>query len=150
MSDPAPKPAPLALDAPAVALAGLLDEARRRKAEGWRLVTLTCVENAAPADEAADKAVDEAAPTLDILYHFDKGLTLEHRRLTVARGDAPPSLTGVWACAFLAENEIQDQFGVRFQGLTPDFEGRLYLEPAVRLSPMCRGSLTQAKPKEGA
>ena len=116
------------MNATPVTLADLPDEAARRKERGWRLVTVTCV----PVPDG----------NLDLLYHFDRDLVLEHLRLTVERGAEVPSLTPVHPGAYLVENEIQDQFGLRFAGLAPDFQGGLMLEPEVRLSPLAAYTAT--------
>ena len=62
-----------------------------------------------------------------LLYHLGQGVALFHLGLRLPDGQAFPSACGVFAGAWLYENEIQDQFGVRFAALTPDFEGRLFL-----------------------
>ncbi len=82
------------------------------KAKGCRFVTITCV--------GADQRGAE------LLYHFDRELALSHLRLTVA-GDEVPSICGIYSAAFLVENEIQDQFGLRFNGLVPDYRRTLFL-----------------------
>jgi ech hydrogenase subunit D len=83
------------------------------KAKGCRFVTITCV--------AADSAGAE------LLYHFDRELRLTHLRLTVA-GDDVPSISGIYAAAYLVENEIQDHFGLSFAELAPDYRRTLYLQ----------------------
>jgi ech hydrogenase subunit D len=103
----------------------ILGEAARAKAEGYRLVTLTCVELDATA--------------VDLLYHFDRDFELKHLRLTVAKDFLVPSITPVYFAAFLVENEIQDLFGVRFQGLVIDYDRTLYLDEEVKVAPpFCR------------
>ena len=37
-----------------------------------------------------------------------------------------PSVSGVYFCAFIYENEIHDLFGISFDGLVLDFKGHLY------------------------
>ncbi|RJX26522.1 MAG: NADH-quinone oxidoreductase subunit C [Desulfurivibrio sp.] len=83
------------------------------KEKGCRFVTITCV--------GADSAGAE------LLYHFDRELALSHLRLTVS-GDEVPSISGIYAAAFLVENEIQDQFGLVFTGLAPDYRRTLFLD----------------------
>ncbi len=98
------------------------------KEQGYRFVAITCV------------GVKEGR--VELLYHFDRDLQLTHLRLTAA--DRPlPSITPVFAAAYLAENEIQDQFGLTFVGLDPDYGGSLYLEKAAGPAPF-RRSLTAA------
>jgi ech hydrogenase subunit D len=64
-----------------------------------------------------------------LLYHLGKGAKLSHLGLRQADAGPFPSASGIFAGAWLYENEIQDQFGIRFAGLAPDFGGRLFLRP---------------------
>jgi len=97
--------------------------------EGMRLVTLT--------------AVDLCDGNLDLLYHFDKDLTMSHYRLTVPKTETVPSISGVYFAALLVENEIKDQFGTDFSGLALDFGGHLYLADEVKSQPFCKLSITK-------
>jgi len=117
-----------------VAPGALVGEAAKLKVQGYRLVTLSCTE------------LDET--TLDILYHFDKGLELTHLRLTTAKADPVPSISPVYFAALLVENEIQDFFGLKFEGLAVDFQGMLYLEEEAIRTPYCRFSIRKADPAE--
>lgn len=112
------------IDAISIGPESLLGEAAKLKVEGYRFVTLSCVE------------LDEAM--LDILYHFDKDLELKHLRLTVHKGVPLPSISPVYFAAFLVENEIQDLFGVCFQGLAIDYCRTFYLEEEVKEAPFCK------------
>ncbi|MDR3641869.1 MAG: NADH-quinone oxidoreductase subunit C [Humidesulfovibrio sp.] len=110
----------------------LVAEVTRLKAEGWRLVTCSSVE------------ID--AQTMQILYHFDKDLKLTNLRLSLPKGGTVPSISGVLFGAFLIENEIRDQFGVTFEGLVLDYQGRLLNECAQTSSssPFCRMQVNQS------
>ena len=110
----------------------LVGEVAKLKVQGYRLVTLSCTE------------LDEA--TLDILYYFDKDLGLKHLRLTAAKSSAVPSISPVYFAALLVENEIQDHFGLTFDGLIVDYKGTLYLEEEALKTPYCRFSLRTASP----
>lgn len=101
----------------------VLGEAARAKAEGYRFVTMTCVE------------LD--ATSVELLYHFDRDFELRHVKVTVAKGTLLPSITPVFFAAFLVENEIQDLFGLRFQGLVIDYGQTLYSDKAVKQAPFC-------------
>ena len=105
----------------------LVGETAKLKVQGYRLVTLSCTE------------LDET--TIDILYHFDKDLELKHLRLTARKGEPVPSISPVYFAALLVENEIQDFFGLAFDGLAVDFKGTLYLEEEAVKTPYCRFSL---------
>jgi len=95
------------------------------KEKGCRFVTITCI--------GADCGGAE------LLYHFDRELQLSHLRLTVA-GDEVPSISGIYVAAFLVENEIQDQFGLRFTGLAPDYRRTLYLQGEDSIPPFRKDS----------
>ena len=115
-----------------VSAAALVGEVAKLKVQGYRLVTLSCTE------------LDET--TVDILYHFDKDLGLKHLRLTAAKSSLVPSISPVYFAALLVENEIQDFFGLRFEGLLVDYQGTLYLEEEALKTPYCRFSLRTAAP----
>lgn len=116
----------MSIEATTVAPAQLLAEATKLKAEGWRLITLTSVEL--------------SETNMEVLYHFDRDLTLKNLRVPVAKGGTLPSISGVLFGAFLVENEIRDQFALSFDGLVLDYQGKLYNEtvqtPAS--SPFCK------------
>jgi ech hydrogenase subunit D len=112
----------------------LVGEVAKLKVQGWRLVTLSCTE------------ID--ATSLDILYHFDKGLELRHLRLAAAKASRVPSISPVYFAALLVENEIQDHFGLAFDGLVVDYQGTLYMEEEALKTPYCRFSLRTAAPSE--
>ena len=101
-------------------------EVAKLKGEGHRFVTMTCVD------------LDEV--NAELIYHFDKDLALSHLRMTVAKKSPVPSISGVYFAAFLVENEIQDQFGLKFDGLALDFGGTLYLDDdeEVMRTPFCK------------
>lgn len=110
----------------------LVGAVAKLKVQGWRLVTLSCTE------------ID--ATSVDILYHFDKGLELKHLRLAAAKTSPVPSISSVYFAALLVENEIQDHFGLTFDGLIVDYKGTLYLEEEALKTPYCRFSLRPAAP----
>jgi ech hydrogenase subunit D len=114
----------------------LVGEVAKLKVLGYRLVTLSCTE------------LD--ASTVDILYHFDKDLGLKHLRLTALKAEPVPSISPVYFAALLVENEIQDFFGLRFDGLVVDYRGTLYLEEEALRTPYCRFSLQTAEKREAA
>ena len=121
-------------DVACASLETLVGEVAKIKVLGYRLVTLSCVER------------DE--DTFDIFYHFDKNLTLKHFKLNVSRGVPVPSITPVYFAAFLVENEIQDLFGIAFEGLALDYERTLYLDEEVRATPFCRFTVAKAARNE--
>lgn len=92
-----------------VAADALLREARRRFADGWRLVQI---------------CASTAADSFELSYSLAAPGRLEHLRLVVPRS-APnvPSITPVFSGAFTYENEMHDLFGIRFDGLQLFYNG---------------------------
>jgi len=121
-------------DVACASLETLVGEVAKIKVLGYRLVTLSCVER------------DE--DTFDLFYHFDKNLTLKHFKLNVSKGVPVPSITPVYFAAFLVENEMQDLFGIAFEGLALDYERTLYLDEEVRATPFCRFTVAKAARNE--
>lgn len=101
----------------------LVNEVLTLKSKGYRFLTMTCV---------------DLGESLDLLYHFDRELELVHLRITLLKGDVAPSISGIFFAALLIENETQDHFGVKFDGLVLDFGGNLYLEEEVKKYPFCK------------
>ncbi len=114
-----------------VSSADLIGEVAKLKIQGYRFVTLSCTE------------ID--ASTIDVLYHFDKDLHLTHLRLTALKTEPVPSISPVYFAALLIENEIQDFFGLKFQGLVVDYQGMLYLEEEALKTPFCKFSIQTAE-----
>ena len=115
----------------------IIGETTKLKIQGYRFVTMSCTD------------LDQT--TFDILYHFDKDLMLKHLRLAVNKDVLVPSISPVYLSAFLVENEIQDLYGIHFQGLAIDYGQTLYLESEVRSAPFCKYSVKQSEQdKNGA
>jgi ech hydrogenase subunit D len=114
-----------------VSPAELIGEVAKLKIEGYRFVTLSCTE------------ID--ASRIDVLYHFDKDLGLKHLRLTAVKAEPVPSISPVYFAALLIENEIQDFFGLKFQGLIVDYQGMFYLEEEALKTPFCKFSIQTAE-----
>ena len=95
-----------------VAADRLVAEVQTLRTENWRLVQI---------------GVTAIGDTFELNYSFDRELHFRNLRLQVAAAGARlPSVSGVYFCAFLYENEIHDLFGISFDGLVLDFKGNLY------------------------
>lgn len=101
----------------------LVSEVLLLKNQGYRFVTMTCV---------------DLGDSLDLIYHFDLELRMVHLRITLLKGDVAPSISGIFFAALVIENETQDHFGVKFDGLALDFGGNFYLEEEVKKYPFCK------------
>lgn len=88
--------------------AGIEKIAADMKAEGRRLVVITCT---------------AAAEEYDLTYSFARENDLRHYRMTVPEGTVIPSIGAFYGGAFVYENEIHDLYGFTFTGMTIDFGG---------------------------
>ncbi len=91
------------------------------KNDGYRYSTMICL-----------KANDGH----DLIYIFEKDNKLKNLRYFVKPGEKPKSMSGIYLCALLIENEYQDLFGLTFEGLAIDYKGHLYLTPNSPKSPL--------------
>lgn len=126
----------MSIETTAVTPAQIVAEVTKLKADGYRLVTMS--------------SVLTGPESMDILYHFDKDLKLVNLRLATKPKGVIPSISGVLFGAFLIENEIRDQFGVTFDGLVVDYQGKLLNDCGMggQSSPFCRMVVTKADAKE--
>ena len=79
--------------------------------EGYRLVQIGC---------------NTLANGYELNYTFDKGYRFKNLRVSVAPDEEVPSISAVFANAFLYENEIHDLFGVSIKDIALDYHGTLY------------------------
>ncbi len=91
---------------------------------GYRFITITCVDN--------------GDGTKDLLYHFDKELEMKHARVSVGKDDRIPSISGIYFCAILVENEIKELFGVNIKNIAVDYGGHMLLNDDELKAPMSR------------
>jgi ech hydrogenase subunit D len=63
---------------------------------------------------------------IELTYSFDLPGRLASLRVLVAPTTHVPSISSIYWCAFLYENEIHDLFEVPFDGIAIDFKGNLY------------------------
>jgi len=110
------------IDATPVTSETVISEVMRMKNEGYRFVTMS----SAPVKDGF----------MDILYHFDKDMELRNFRLPIREGEAIPSISGVYFCAMLAENELQDLAGLKFDGLVLDYNRTLLHDSEVTCVPL--------------
>jgi len=90
----------------------LVGEVKTLCDQGWRLVQI---------------GVTSLGELFEVNYSFDRDQHFLNLRLQIpAAGASLPSISGLYWCAFLYENEIHDLFDVTFDGLALDFKGTLY------------------------
>ena len=89
----------------------LLDQVRAKHKQGCRLVQIS-------ATQLPDQ--------VELTYSFDLNSQLTNLRLLLPAGARLPSISSIYLCAVLYENEIHDLFGVPVDGMSIDFKGSFY------------------------
>ncbi|MBI5380761.1 MAG: NADH-quinone oxidoreductase subunit C [Opitutae bacterium] len=90
----------------------LVAKVRELHAEGYRLVQI---------------GATTLGETIELNYSFDRAGTLLNLRLQLPAAAAHvPSISSVYWCAFLYENEIHDLFRVHVEGIAVDYQGKFY------------------------
>jgi len=112
----------------------LLGDAQKMLYDGYRFVTATCVDN--------------GDGTFDVIYHFDKDLVLSNYRVKLAKGEELPSISRVYFCAILVENEMKELFGLNVTNIAIDYGGHMLLSDDAPDSPMLRQQITIVKKGE--
>jgi ech hydrogenase subunit D len=107
----------------------LLSEAQKMSSQNYRFVTSTCV--------------DLGEGNLDVLYHFDKNMQLNNLRIKAKRGEDIPSISSVYLCSVLIENEMKELFGLNVQGMAIDYGGHMLLTPDELVHPQSKISIVQ-------
>jgi Ni,Fe-hydrogenase III component G len=77
---------------------------------------------------------------LEVTYFFssNRGAEMRGLRLTVAKDEEIPSLTGATLAAVLIENELQELFGLKIKGIAIDFGGHMLLAHDSPTTPMLK------------
>jgi len=91
--------------------------------DGYRLVTSTCIDE---------------GEVFRLIYSFDKDLTMINLEVTTSREKSIPSISDIYACAFLVENEMQELFGLKIDNIALDLGGKMYMAAGVKEAPMAR------------
>ena len=95
-----------------ITIDALLEKVRTKKDQGCRLVQISAT---------------QLPGQFELTYSFDLNSQLSNLRLSLP-GEAPhlPSISSIYLCAILYENEIHDLFGVQVDGIAVDFKGNFY------------------------
>jgi hypothetical protein len=95
-----------------VGKAQLVSEAQDMRAHKARFATATCL---------------DLGDHFEVIYHFefeDSAGFAKHIRVNIGKEETLPSISGIYLCAALVENEMQDQFNMKIDGLAIDFQRR--------------------------
>jgi ech hydrogenase subunit D len=94
-----------------ITVESLLDKVRAKRAEGCRLVQI-----------GATRLPEQN----EVTYSFDLDGRLTNLRLQIPIETRIPSITSIYWCAFLYENEMHDLFNLQVDGIAIDFKGNFY------------------------
>jgi len=91
----------------------LISEVQRMAQKSARFTTTTCL---------------DLREQMEIIYHFtDEDNQLTNIRLFIRKGETVPSVSQIYLCVTLIENEIHDQFGVEFTGMALNYEQKMLI-----------------------
>lgn len=105
------------------------------KYDGYRFVTCSCADN--------------RDGSFDLYYHFDKELQLINVKFLVTSQTEIPSITNLYLCAFLVENEIKELYGLNITNIAIDYKGRMFLTADAPFEPMTYGANITIEKREG-
>ena len=89
----------------------LLKAVEEYRAQGYRLVQICCVKQDA---------------MIGFHYTFDKEYDMTDLSFQIPEDSPLMSITPIFPCAFLYENEIHDLFGINIEHMIIDYQGTLY------------------------
>jgi hypothetical protein len=90
----------------------LVSEAQGMRAQKARFGTATCL---------------DLGDRFEVIYHFefeDSAGFVKHIKVNIGKEETLPSISSIYLCAALIENEMQDQFNIKISGLAIDFQKR--------------------------
>ncbi|MCX7747126.1 MAG: NADH-quinone oxidoreductase subunit C [Clostridia bacterium] len=109
----------------------LLAEVQKSSYDGYRFVTASCV--------------DTADGYIDVYYHFDIDLQMKNYKLKVAKGEEIPSISRIYLCAVLVENEMKELFGLNITNIAIDYGGHMLLSDDDLANPMAKQQIVIEK-----
>ena len=89
----------------------IIDESQKLKFAGYHLI-----------QQCATRVPD----AYELIYTFGKELGMKNLKITLPEDQEISSITSIFPCAFIYENEMHDLFGVQIKMINIDFEGKLY------------------------
>lgn len=94
-----------------ISLTELFPEVIGKKMNGWRFVQMCAV---------------RTADGYELSYSFCKDYEMETLRLVVTADEEVSSITQIYSCAGIQENEAAELFGVHIINMAVDYHGKLY------------------------
>lgn len=87
----------------------------------------------------------------EIIYHFapqESGEPLKHIRVKIAKDDTIPSISSMYLCAALIENEIQELFNVQISDIALDWQKRFLRSKESPEAELLKPTPYEPKPPE--
>ncbi|MDH5696042.1 MAG: FAD-dependent oxidoreductase [Dehalococcoidia bacterium] len=82
----------------------------------------------------------------EVIYHFEQGLDTVNVRVHVGKNDSLPSISNIYPCACLIENEMKELFGIDIVGSTIDFKGTMLQGPETPKAALVKPVPLEVKP----
>ena len=101
----------------------VIDQVKQLFSAGYRFVTATCVDE-------RDK--------FRVIYSFDKDITLVNLEVETGKNEEILSISGVYLCAFLIENEMKELFGLKVTDIAVDLGGHMFMTDENHPHPMAK------------
>lgn len=110
----------------------LLSEAQKYADAKARFVTSVC---------------SDLGDNLEVTYYFNysPGVEMTALRMVVGKDEEVPSISGVYLCASLAENEMFEQYGLQVKDMAIDFGGLMLLGKDSPVRPMVKDKAAGGK-----
>lgn len=90
--------------------ADLMHEVKRFSDCGARMIQLGCTQD---------------GEVFELNYSFDIDGVFENIRVCTDGNEVIPSVSNIYLCSFIYENEIHDLYGITFEGIAVDYKGTL-------------------------
>ncbi|CEO88289.1 NADH-quinone oxidoreductase subunit C [Syntrophaceticus schinkii] len=84
---------------------------------------------------------------LEATYYFNysPGVEMVALRMVVGKDEEVPSISGIYLCAVLAENEMFEQYGLKVKDIAIDFGGLMLLGNGSPVTPMLKDKAAGGK-----
>ena len=89
----------------------VIDESQKLKFAGYHLM-----------QQCATRVPD----AFELIYTFGKDLEVKQLKITLPEENEISSITSIFPCAFIYENEMHDLFGVKINMISLDYQGSFY------------------------
>jgi ech hydrogenase subunit D len=78
-------------------------------------------------------------------FNYSPGVEMVALRMVVGKDEEVPSISGIYLCAVLAENEMFEQYGLKVKDIAIDFGGLMLLGNGSPVTPMLKDKAAGGK-----